>query len=225
MPDIQKEPWICEICGQTMTRIKHQGPGIADFWKCEPCESAASAQPVPPSDDDPVEAMERLIGLDPPRKNPAAPSSVLTLSAEPKCPKCGGPIVDSHGHGFYCPKPTCKWGWEVELDGSPLQPPERPVLPVPPTLKEACVNAAKALGLEHTIIKPGKSAAEVIEYWVRSASPEAPAAPIEICGEWEYANNDRAQCQLPKRHEGGCHWEFLENRADAMLAPAVTKDK
>lgn len=51
-------------------------------------------------------------------------------------------------------------------------------------------------------------------------SPEA-----EICGEWGYANNDRAQCQLPKRHEGGCHWEFLENRADAMRAPAVTKEK
>ena len=39
------------------------------------------------------------------------------------CPKCGKPVKSSHGHGEYCPDPACKWGWEVEMDGSPLQPP------------------------------------------------------------------------------------------------------
>ncbi len=38
------------------------------------------------------------------------------------CPKCGGKVVSS-AHGPYCPKLTCKWGWEVEMDGSPLLPP------------------------------------------------------------------------------------------------------
>ena len=39
------------------------------------------------------------------------------------CPKCGGRLNTSGGHGEWCPKATCKWGWEVEADGSPLQPP------------------------------------------------------------------------------------------------------
>lgn len=41
------------------------------------------------------------------------------------CPKCGGPLKQT-GHGPYCPKATCKWGWEVEMDGSPLKPPVDP---------------------------------------------------------------------------------------------------
>ena len=42
---------------------------------------------------------------------------------EPKtCPKCGGAIIQT-AHGPYCPKDACKWGWEVEMDGSPLKPP------------------------------------------------------------------------------------------------------
>lgn len=45
--------------------------------------------------------------------------------ATKKCPNCGGEIV-STVHGFYCPKPMCKWGWETEMDGSPLQPPSAP---------------------------------------------------------------------------------------------------
>lgn len=40
-----------------------------------------------------------------------------------QCPKCSGPVINT-SHGPYCSKPTCKWGWEVEMDGSPLQPPK-----------------------------------------------------------------------------------------------------
>lgn len=47
---------------------------------------------------------------------PSTPSAGL-------CPKCGGPIK-SGSHGDWCPKPTCKWGWETEMDGSHLQPPQ-----------------------------------------------------------------------------------------------------
>jgi hypothetical protein len=39
------------------------------------------------------------------------------------CPRCGKPISTAGGHGGWCLDPACKWGWEVELDGSPLQPP------------------------------------------------------------------------------------------------------
>jgi len=44
------------------------------------------------------------------------------------CPKCGARTI-STGHGEYCPYPTCKWGWEVEMDGSPLRPPKRDRFP------------------------------------------------------------------------------------------------
>jgi hypothetical protein len=42
---------------------------------------------------------------------------------KPSCPKCAGPITGKGGHGNWCLSPACKWGWEVELDGSPLKPP------------------------------------------------------------------------------------------------------
>ncbi len=40
------------------------------------------------------------------------------------CPKCGGELSEKGGHGAWCPKETCKWGWETEMDGSPLLPPK-----------------------------------------------------------------------------------------------------
>lgn len=42
----------------------------------------------------------------------------------PTCPKCGEGVVVHTCHGDYCASPRCKWGWELELDGSPLKPPE-----------------------------------------------------------------------------------------------------
>lgn len=47
-----------------------------------------------------------------------------TLGCPPKknCPKCNGELINT-AHGPYCPRPICKWGWEIEMDGSPLQPP------------------------------------------------------------------------------------------------------
>ena len=47
---------------------------------------------------------------------PRAPEPVI-------CPQCSGPLVQT-AHGPYCPKLTCKWGWETEMDGSPLKAPE-----------------------------------------------------------------------------------------------------
>lgn len=41
----------------------------------------------------------------------------------PSCPKCDGRITNEGGHGSWCPNQACKWGWEVEMDGSPLRPP------------------------------------------------------------------------------------------------------
>lgn len=38
-----------------------------------------------------------------------------------RCPQCDEPLENSGGHGPYCPNDTCKWGWEVEMDGSPLK--------------------------------------------------------------------------------------------------------
>jgi len=49
--------------------------------------------------------------------------AIFGVFAEFVCPNCGGPLLDSHGHGRYCPKDTCKWGWECEMNGSPLKPP------------------------------------------------------------------------------------------------------
>ena len=58
--------------------------------------------------------------------------SVWKLEAQPAeptpsesacCPKCGGALMSAGGHGSWCPKETCKWGWEIEMDGSPLKPP------------------------------------------------------------------------------------------------------
>jgi hypothetical protein len=37
-----------------------------------------------------------------------------------KCPKCQGEVSRKGGHGAWCQNPECKWGWETELDGSPL---------------------------------------------------------------------------------------------------------
>lgn len=42
-----------------------------------------------------------------------------------QCPQCNGELSTKGGHGEWCPDPTCKWGWEIELDGSPLKPPIR----------------------------------------------------------------------------------------------------
>lgn len=39
------------------------------------------------------------------------------------CPRCGRTVDDGGGHGPWDPRPDCKWGWETEMDGSPLQPP------------------------------------------------------------------------------------------------------
>ena len=39
------------------------------------------------------------------------------------CPKCGRFVNTSWGHGEWFPSPTYKRGWDVEMDGSPLQPP------------------------------------------------------------------------------------------------------
>jgi hypothetical protein len=114
---------------------------------CPYCEAAAPAQPVPPSEQCECRGNYRQYynqhGVtccdNCNRPIFAAPAPVLTQpSAEQVCPKCGSSII-STSHGLYCPKPTCKWGWEVEMDGSPLQPPERPVLPVTPkeSLQEA----------------------------------------------------------------------------------------
>lgn len=38
------------------------------------------------------------------------------------CPKCGGEVSNKGGHGAWCVNPACKWGWETEMDGSPLKP-------------------------------------------------------------------------------------------------------
>jgi hypothetical protein len=38
------------------------------------------------------------------------------------CPKCGTKVKDSGGHGPWCPNRSCKWGWETEMDGTPLDP-------------------------------------------------------------------------------------------------------
>lgn len=40
------------------------------------------------------------------------------------CPLCDGGTI-STPHGPYCPKTTCKWGWETEMDGSALKPPDK----------------------------------------------------------------------------------------------------
>lgn len=56
------------------------------------------------------------------------------------CPKCKGVLI-STGHGPYCPSEYCKWGWEVEMDGSPLKAPV-------PDYKALCELAARVL-LQH----------------------------------------------------------------------------
>ena len=50
-----------------------------------------------------------------------ASSPSVEPAPERRCPKCGKLVVSS-AHGEYCPDAACKWGWEVEMDGSPLKP-------------------------------------------------------------------------------------------------------
>lgn len=46
------------------------------------------------------------------------------ISMDPQlCPKCSGPVMHT-SHGDYCVERRCKWGWETEMDGSPLCAPE-----------------------------------------------------------------------------------------------------
>lgn len=56
-----------------------------------------------------IEACERA-------SPPSSPGAAQT------CPNCGGSLLGT-SHGLYCPNEHCKWGWEVEMDGSPLKPP------------------------------------------------------------------------------------------------------
>jgi hypothetical protein len=55
------------------------------------------------------------------------------LHEGPACPKCREELILT-AHGAYCPKSTCKYGWEVELDGSPLKSPL--AAPQPPSVQE-----------------------------------------------------------------------------------------
>jgi hypothetical protein len=47
-------------------------------------------------------------------------------AAQQKCPRCGGEASSRGGHGEWCPNTACKWGWDTEMDGSPLQPTKEP---------------------------------------------------------------------------------------------------
>lgn len=42
-----------------------------------------------------------------------------------KCPQCSDELSEKGGHGSWCSNSYCKWGWEVEMDGSPLKPPTK----------------------------------------------------------------------------------------------------
>lgn len=48
-----------------------------------------------------------------------APEGVKTWAGD-SCPKCGAKVNTNGGHGPWCPDPLCKWGWETEMDSSPL---------------------------------------------------------------------------------------------------------
>lgn len=48
---------------------------------------------------------------------------ILDAPVSLSCPKCGGALRSSNAHGSSCANAACKWGWETELDGSPLKPP------------------------------------------------------------------------------------------------------
>lgn len=87
-------------------------PSLAKKFRQESAETKAG----PPEEEVIVRYPNGLIAKSYTR-DPAASVS------PPHCPKCGKPVESSHGHSNYCPDPACKWGWEVEMDGSPLQPP------------------------------------------------------------------------------------------------------
>ena len=51
------------------------------------------------------------------------PAASTSSDSGSRCPECGGEITHKGGHGSWCPNICCKWGWETEMDGSPLKPP------------------------------------------------------------------------------------------------------
>ena len=46
----------------------------------------------------------------------------IKFEAKTQCPQCRGKVTSSGGHGQWCLNSCCKWGWETEMDGSPLKP-------------------------------------------------------------------------------------------------------
>lgn len=112
------------------------------------------------------------------------------------CPKCGGPTVSTH-HGLYCPKPTCKWGWEMEMDGSPLKPPESAAEPgTPPRNCPTCDSPAPHLhpAIQHEgEVQPCKDAFHsIMTPQNRVAGPAQ--QPIEIQCPHGYVSGDCPKC-------------------------------
>lgn len=67
-----------------------------------------------------VEAQDHTLGkLEWKKTSWVAPEGVKTWAGD-SCPKCGAKVNTNGGHGPWCPEPLCKWGWETEMDGSPL---------------------------------------------------------------------------------------------------------
>lgn len=80
--------------------------------------------------------------------------SVLRIQNSTICPRCGTSVVQT-SHGPYCPMASCKWGWETEMDGSPLKLPETSC----PAGNLRCLEHIPGLGCRVTDPPPGKDMA------------------------------------------------------------------
>ena len=136
--------------------------------------------------------------------------------AAEKCPQCGGAII-STAHGLYCPKPTCKWGWEVELDGSPL----KPAQPAPDEVtaeqfwKEVWSGTLTSDGKSYRNLRDNdKQAFQFAEAYARSrtAALEKQLAQWESWGIVEIASRNPSIADYCKHWEGRAEKAERENR-------------
>lgn len=101
------------------------------------------------------------------------------LAAQPPapryCPKCGAETSTSGGHGEWCKNVFCKWGWETEMDGSPLEPPA-PSGAAPATV---CTNCGKTAE-EHSTFWDGMNNVPYCKTAAPAVSREAQALSARI---------------------------------------------